>query len=86
MYIYTGKIIKNKKLFKTMKNWTWKQWTALGIIAAVIIAAVVCHLVQPQVTYAWLEMVAGGTFVLGALVGYWLKKNDVVKQDSLLLD
>jgi hypothetical protein len=69
-----------------MKNWTWKQWTALGIIAAVIIAAVVCHLVQPQVTYAWLEMVAGGTFVLGALVGYWLKKNDVVKQDSLLLD
>ena len=69
-----------------MKNWTWKQWTALGIIAAVVIAAVVCHLVQPQVTYAWLEMVAGGTFVLGALVGYWLKKNDVVKQDNLLLD
>jgi hypothetical protein len=69
-----------------MKNWTWKQWTALGIIAAVVIAAVVCHLVQPQVTYAWLEMVAGGTFVLGALVGYWLKKNDVVKQDKLLLD
>ena len=69
-----------------MKNWTWKQWTALGIIAAVIIAAVVCHLVQPQVTYAWLEMVAGGTFVLGALTGYWLKKNDVVKKDNLLLD
>lgn len=69
-----------------MKNWTWKQWTAIGIIAAVVIAAVVCHLVQPQVTYAWLEMVAGGTFVLGALVGYWLKKNDVVKQDDLLLD
>ena len=69
-----------------MKNWTWKQWTALGIIAAVVIAAVVCHLVQPQVTYAWLEMVAGGTFVLGALVGYWLKKNDVVKKGTLLLD
>lgn len=69
-----------------MKNWTWKQWTAIGIIAAVVIAAVVCHLVQPQVTYAWLEMVAGGTFVLGALVGYWLKKNDAVKQDNLLLD
>lgn len=69
-----------------MKNWTWKQWTAIGIIAAVVIAAVVCHLVQPQVTYAWLEIVAGGTFVLGALVGYWLKKNDVVKQDNLLLD
>jgi peptidoglycan/LPS O-acetylase OafA/YrhL len=58
-----------------MKNWTWKQWTAVGVIAAVVIAAVVCHLVQPQVTYAWLEMVAGGTFVLGALVGSWLCKN-----------
>ena len=69
-----------------MKNWTWKQWTALGIIAAVVIAAVVCHLKQPEVSYAWLEMVAGGTFVLGTLVGYWLKKNDVVKQDNLLLD
>ena len=69
-----------------MKNWTWKQWTAIGIIAAVVIAAVVFHLVQPQVTYAWLEMVAGGTFVLGELVGYWLKKNDVVEQDNLLLD
>ena len=69
-----------------MKNWTWKQWTALGIIAAVIIAAIVCHLVQPQVTYAYFEMVSGGAFVLGILTGYWLKKNDIVKKDNLLLD
>ena len=69
-----------------MKNWTWKQWTALGIIAAVIIAAIVCHLVQPQVTYAYFEMVSGGTFLLGILTGYWLKKNDIVKKDNLLLD
>lgn len=69
-----------------MKNWTWKQWTALGIIAAVVIAAVVCHLVQPQVTYAWLEMVAGGTFVLGGLTTYLLMKNNIVKKDTLLLD
>lgn len=69
-----------------MKNWTWKHWTALGIIAAVVIAAVVCHLVQPQVTYAWLEMVAGGTFVLGGLTTCLLMKNNIVKKDTLLLD
>ena len=35
-----------------MKNWNWKQWTAFGVVVAVIIAAFVCHLVQPEVTYA----------------------------------
>ena len=65
-----------------MKNWTWKQWTAFGVIASVIIAAVVCHLVQPEVTYAWLEMVAAGTFVLGGVAGFLLGKSDVVKKDE----
>ena len=63
-----------------MKNWTWKQWTALGLIAAIIIAAVVCHLVQPEVTYAWLEAVSVGTFVLGGLTMYLLMKKDIVKK------
>ena len=63
-----------------MKNWTWKQWTAFSIVVAVIIAAVVCHLVQPAVTYAWLEMVSTGTFILGGVAGYLLKKNDIVKK------
>jgi hypothetical protein len=57
-----------------MKNWNWKQWTAFGIVAAIIIAAVVCHLVQPVVTYAWLEMISGGTFVLGGVAGYLVGK------------
>jgi len=57
-----------------MKKWTWKEWTALGIVAAVIIAAVVCHLVQPVVTYAWLELISGGTFVLGGVAGYLIGK------------
>ena len=57
-----------------MKNLTWKQWTAVGVIAAVVISAVVCHLVQPEVTYAWLEMVSCGTFVLGAVAGNLLTK------------
>lgn len=59
-----------------MKNWNWQQWTALGIIAAVIIAAVVLHLVQPQVSYAYLEICAAVTFVLGGICGYLLKKNE----------
>ena len=57
-----------------MKNWNWKQWTAFGIVVAIIIAAVVCHLVQPVVTYAWLELVAGGTFALGGVAGYLVGK------------
>ena len=65
-----------------MKNWTWKQWTAIGVIVAVIIAAVVCHLVQPEVTYAWLEMVAAGTFVLGFVAGFLLGKSGLVKKDK----
>lgn len=69
-----------------MKNWTWKQWTAIGVIAAVIIAAVVCHLVQPTVTYAWLEIVSAGTFVLGGVAGFLFGNSNVVKKtDKQLL-
>ena len=59
-----------------MKNWTWKQWTALGIIVAVVIALVVLHLVQPTVTFAWLELFTAGGFVLGAITGYLFKKKE----------
>lgn len=69
-----------------MKNWTWKQWTAIGVIAAVIIAAVVYHLVQPTVTYAWLEIVSAGTFVLGGVAGFLFGNSNVVKKtDKQLL-
>lgn len=57
-----------------MKNWTWYQWTALGIIVAVIIAAVVCHLVQPKVTYAWLEIISALTFILGGVGGFLIAR------------
>ena len=63
----------------SMKNWNWKQWTAIGIIVAVVVALVICHLVQPTVSYAWLEMVSAGTFILGGVTGYLLKKNDIIK-------
>ena len=57
-----------------MKNWTWKQWTALGITLALIIVFVVLHLVQPQVSYAWLEAMCAGTFVLGGVSGFLIGK------------
>lgn len=57
-----------------MKNWTWKQWTSLGITLACIIAFFVLHLVQPQVGYAWLEAMCAGTFVLGGIIGYLLTR------------
>ena len=58
-----------------MKNWNWKQWTAFGIICAIVIAAVVCHLVQPAVSYAWLEVVSLCTAALGGVAGYFIGKN-----------
>lgn len=60
-----------------MKNWTWKQWTALGITLALIITFGVLHLVQPQVSYAWLEAMCAGTFVLGGVSGYLFRKTSV---------
>ena len=63
-----------------MKNWSWKQWTGFGLVIAVVIAAVVCHLVQPEVSYAWLEMVAGGTFVLGGLSVWLLGRKKAAQQ------
>lgn len=63
-----------------MKNLTWQQWTAIGIIAAVIIAAVVLHLVQPHVSYAFFEIGAVVMFVVGVLTGYLLKKKNIVNE------
>lgn len=57
-----------------MKNWTWKQWTAVGIIAAVVIAAVVLHFVQPVISYALAEAMTLGGFVLGGVSGYLISK------------
>lgn len=57
-----------------MKNWNWKQWTAFGLVLAVIIVGVILHLVQPEVSYALLEMVSGGTFVLGGFATWLFMK------------
>ena len=62
-----------------MKNFTWKQWTAIGVIAAVVITLVVLHLVQPVITFAWTEVFCAGSFILGGVAGYLIKK-DIIKQ------
>lgn len=68
-----------------MKNWNWKQWTAVGVIAAIVIAAVVCHLKQPTVSYAWLEIVAACTYALGILTGCLFKGGSTKKIEKKLL-
>ena len=65
-----------------MKNLTWQQWTAIGIIVAVIIAAVVLHLVQPQVSYSFFEIGAVVMFALGVVTGYLLKKKNVINEEA----
>lgn len=61
-----------------MKSWSWKQWTLIGVIVALVVTFVVLHLVQPQVSYAWLEICCSATFVLGGVCGWLLK--DVIKK------
>lgn len=58
-----------------MKKWTWKNWTAFGIVIATLIAGFVCHLVQPQVSYALMEIISASTFVLGGVTGYLIGKD-----------
>lgn len=58
---------------------SWKFWTLFVIIAALVIAAVVLHLVQPKVTYAWIEIVSFVTFVLGCVAGVILHMKWVEK-------
>ena len=65
-----------------MKNWTWKQWTALGLIAAVVITLVVLHFVQPTVSYAFTEVMTAGGVAVGVLIGYLLKKNNIINKTN----
>lgn len=50
-----------------MKNWTWKEWTALGLVVAVLVAEVVSVFVAPWA--AVLGAVSAVTAVLAYMAG-----------------
>ena len=71
----------------SLKNLSWQQWTAFGLIIALIITAVVLHLVQPEVSFAFTEIASVVTFFVGVVVGYLLgKKKCVCTKKQLLTD
>ena len=63
-----------------MKTWTWKEWTAFGLIAALVIEIVVLHFVQPIVSYALLEFACCGTGIIAFIAGYLFGKSRKEKQ------
>ena len=62
-----------------MKNWTWKEWTAFGLVMAVLIAEVVSIFVAP-----WAGVLGAATalcaFIAGRISGKYVTisnlKND----------
>lgn len=69
-----------------MKNLTWQQWTALGLIVAVLITTLVLHLVQPKVSFAFTEITSLITFALGIVCGYLFTKKKYATEKQLLTD
>ena len=76
--------ITQKKL--KMKNLTWQQWTAIGVVTAFIIAAIVLHFVQPKVSYAFTEAASALTFVVGGVAGYLFAKKNPKTEKQMLCD
>ena len=58
-----------------MKTWTWKEWTAFGLIVALVIAIIVLHFVQPVVSYALLEFACCRTGIITFIAGYLFGKS-----------
>ena len=67
-----------------MKNWNWKQWTSFGIVAALLITIIVLHLVQPQITYSFAELMTFIGAVVGFVAGYLFKRD--IKQTQVAGD
>lgn len=61
-----------------MSKLSWKQWTAIGILLAALITGVVLHLKQPEVSYAFTEIVAVVSFVLGGGVMWLFKSKKII--------
>ncbi len=57
------------------KNWTWKEWTALGLVAAVVIAEVVSVFVAP-----WAALLGAVTAGLAFFAGWLAGKHVVINE------
>lgn len=64
-----------------MKNWTWKEWTALALVLAVIVAEVVSVFVAP-----WAAVLGAGTAVLAFIAGWLAGKHVVIKDNAYKKD
>lgn len=64
-----------------MKNWTWKQWTSLGLVLATVLVCFIMHLVQPTITYAFAEVMTLFGAIVGFVAGYLFKRD--VKQTQV---
>jgi hypothetical protein len=60
-----------------MKKWTWKEWTALGLVSAVVVAEVVSVFVAP-----WAAVLGAGTAVLAFAAGWLAGKHVDIKDDQ----
>ena len=58
-----------------MKNWTWKQWTAFGLVVAVIIAEIVSVFVAP-----WAALLGACTAAFAFAAGWLAGKHVDIKE------
>lgn len=60
-----------------MKNWTWKEWTALALVLIVLIAEVVSVFVAP-----WAALLGACTAAFAFPAGWLIGKHVEIKKDK----
>ena len=60
-----------------MKNWTWKEWTALGLVVAVLIAEIVSVFVAP-----WAALLGACAGVLSFIAGYIAGQHIIIQESK----
>lgn len=60
-----------------MKNWTWKEWTAFGLVIAVLIAEVVSIFVAP-----WAALLGACTALFAFIAGFIAGKHIVINKNE----
>ena len=60
-----------------MKNWTWKEWTALALVLVVLVAEVVSVFVAP-----WAALLGACTAGLAFFAGWLAGKHIIIQDDA----